>query len=196
MHVADDIYLTDHTVSADDPRLTDAYNSRTRIRRLTGFDSSLMRDRVWAVKTNNDISKGLAEIEKIERQMRQHEQGSNRAYDVEKLNLERRMSRLASRSSRHRASSIDSTAIPASSSVNHHEESRLSREIDKMIRHGNASIEKMGSYMRSLETLLIDDDDEKNNDDKVASGNENANQNDDGDPEEESSNKKVHFAGS
>ena len=95
--VAEDIFLTDHTVSLDDPRLTSALSSRTRIRRLTGFDSSLMRDRVRAVKTDNDISKGLASIEDIERQMRRHEQRGTRRIDAEKANLERRLMRIQGR---------------------------------------------------------------------------------------------------
>ena len=56
-----------------------------------------MRDRVRAVKTDNDISKGLAHIEDIERQMKRHEQRGARRIDAEKANLERRLLRIQGR---------------------------------------------------------------------------------------------------
>ena len=95
MKIGDDVFLSDHTVSYDDPRIVDALESINRIRNRTGFDPSLIKDRVWANKVSKDLIHGLAVIDKIGLEKRRRELSFVRNIEAEKFLLSKRLDSLS-----------------------------------------------------------------------------------------------------
>lgn len=87
------MYLYDHTVATDDPRLVRAFQSMTRIRDRTGFDSTLVRNKTWANKTNRDLTQGLATMDEIEDEQKRYEQLHRRDMVTERTALSQRLRR-------------------------------------------------------------------------------------------------------
>ena len=80
-------------MNPNDPRVVDAFESMTRIRKRTGFDSSLIRDKIWATKTTKDLKKGLEQIDRLDTEKLEHLVGKERAIEAEKAAFQRRKSK-------------------------------------------------------------------------------------------------------
>nr|XP_002123076.1 uncharacterized protein LOC100180217 [Ciona intestinalis] len=91
--LSEDLYLTDHTVAEDDPRIVRSFKAMTRVRRRSGFDATLVRDKVWAAKMTKDLSNGFLKMDRIEIDRNRLESCSSRLIDAERATLNKRLTR-------------------------------------------------------------------------------------------------------
>nr|CAB3262544.1 uncharacterized protein LOC100180217 [Phallusia mammillata] len=135
--ISADLFLSDHTVAEDDPRIMNAFDAMTRVRKRTGYDALLIRDKSWATKTTKDINIGLAKVDQVDVDRKLFELGHKRNIDAERAALKRRM---------HHTRSLPSLAAnrPRSKSVSfppvYHEQARLRQ-----------CVSNLNSYIGSLE---------------------------------------------
>ncbi|XP_076802543.1 uncharacterized protein LOC143446675 [Clavelina lepadiformis] len=99
LKIVEDLFLWDRTVTPDDPRLNEAVEAMTRIRDNTGFDPSLVKDKVVAAKMTRDLNIGLIKVKQIEVAKERTEAFLDRGIDAEKVNLYRRLNALSKNSS-------------------------------------------------------------------------------------------------
>jgi len=95
MKIGDGVFLSDHTVPNDDPRIVDALESINRIRNRTGFDPSLIKNRVWANKVSKDLVHGLAKVDEIGIEKRRRELSFVRNIEAERILLTKRLELLS-----------------------------------------------------------------------------------------------------
>ena len=73
----------------------DALKSTNRIRKKTGFDPTLLKNRVWAKKVCQDLAQGLARVDEIVAAKRKRELFHVRNIEAERILLMRRMQQLS-----------------------------------------------------------------------------------------------------
>ena len=95
MRIEDDVFLSDHTVAKDDPRILETLKSIDRIRSRTGFDPLLMKNKVWAKKVCKDLGQGLAQVDGISVEKRRCELLFMRNIESEKYLMTRRLDQMS-----------------------------------------------------------------------------------------------------
>ncbi|CAK8694008.1 unnamed protein product [Clavelina lepadiformis] len=109
----DHVLLTDRTVPLDDRRILETLEAMTRIRRRTGFDCNLVRNKVWAAKISKDLSAGLAKIDRIEHEMKRFEATQERRINAEKSLFLNNLKKLVSARTKRRLFRSQSESYPS-----------------------------------------------------------------------------------
>ena len=163
MKIDDGIFLRDHTVPKNDPRIVDALESINRIRNRTGFDPNLIKNRVWANKVSKDLIHGLAKVDEIGIEKRRRELSFVRNIEAERILLTKRLellSRNLVRVDRHRQRSKSLSCLNSNlvSAYN-----ALHKSVNNLKMY-TAQLEEQGGFLldlnqetKSLNESILDD---------------------------------------
>ena len=145
MKIDDGIFLSDHTVPSDDPRILDALESINKIRNRTGFDPSLIKNKVWANKLSKDLVHGLAKVDEIGIEKRRRELSFVRNIEAERIVLMKRQEHLSKNliivnRQRQRSKSLDCLNPTLASAYSH-----LHRSVSNLKMY-TAQLEAQGGF--------------------------------------------------